>query len=199
MKRQLFFLIGILIPALSQSQVKTVNIDSLSQLYSIAKRDSNKVNIALSLSNNYTSLNLDSAIKYANEAVMLANGLNNDKLLLDAKFALAEALAERDIPASMKIYYEILELASKSDKKSLTASCFTQIGLLYLYAGSPEKYIYFLQKAKSIYNAIGDLSAVNKANSEIGGIYSTTNKDSARYYLNLAAADSSAYNSAFYQ
>jgi signal transduction histidine kinase len=199
MKRHLFFLIGLLIPALSQSQVKTASIDSISQLYSTAKRDSSKVNIALSLSYNYASLNLDSAIKYANEAVELANSLNNKKLAVRAKFALAQALAERDIPASMKIYYEILELGLTSDDKPLIASCYTQIGLLYLYTGSDEKYIYYLQKAKSIYNALGNFSAVNAANSEIGGIYSTTNRDSARYYLNLAAANSSASNSAFYQ
>ncbi len=199
MKRHLFFLIGLLIPALSQSQVKTVNIDSLSQLFSTAKRDSSKVNLALFLSNNYATINLDSAIKYANTAVELATGLNNKKLVLGAKFALAEALAERDIPASMKIYYEILEQASKSHDKPLVASCFTNIGLLYLYAGSPEKYIYYLQKAKSIYTEQGNLSAVNDANSEIGGIYSNSNRDSARYYLNLAAVDSSAFNNAFYQ
>ncbi len=199
MKRHLFFLIGLLIPILSQSQVKTANIDSLSQLYITAKADSGKINIALLLSNNYASINIDSAIKYANEAVELANSLNNKKQVLSAKFAMAEAMAERDIPTSMKIYYEILELASKSDKKSLIASCYTQIGLLYLYAGSDEKYIYYLQKAKSIYNALGNLSAVNDANSEIGGMYSISNRDSARYYLNLAATDSSGSNSAFYQ
>ncbi|MDZ4793507.1 MAG: ATP-binding protein [Bacteroidota bacterium] len=199
MKRHLFFLIGLLIPALLQSQFKTASIDSISQLYSTAKTDSSKVNIALSLSYNYALLNIDSAIKYANEAVELANSLNNKKLVLIAKYALAQALAERDIPASMKIYYEILELASKLDKRPLIASCFTQIGLLYLYTGSDEKYIYYLRKSKSIYNALGNLSAVSSSNAEIGGIYSTINRDSARYYLNLAAADSSASNSAFYQ
>ena len=134
-----------------QSQFKTASIDSISQLYSTAKTDSSKVNIALSLSYNYALLNIDSAIKYANEAVELANSLNNKKLVLIAKYALAQALAERDIPASMKIYYEILELASKLDKRPLIASCFTQIGLLYLYTGSDEKYIYYLRKSKSIY------------------------------------------------
>ncbi len=199
MKKYLFLLICSLISALSQSQVTKASIDSVSQLYSAAKTDSNKVKLALSLSNSYVSLNIDSAIKYANEAVELATGLNNEKLILGAKYELAEALAERDIPASMKIYYEILEKASKADQRLVTAYCYKQIGLLYLYTGSDEKYIYNLRQAKDIFYSLGNANEVNNCNSEIGGVFSTNMRDSARYYLNLVVTDSSALNSAFYQ
>ncbi|MEO7922910.1 MAG: ATP-binding protein [Chitinophagaceae bacterium] len=199
MKKYLVILIGSLISALSQSQVTKASIDSVSQLYSDAKTDSNKVKLALSLSNSYVSLNIDSAIKYANEAVELATGLNNEKQILGAKYVLAEALAERDIPASMKIYYEILEKASKADQRLVTAYCYRQIGVLYLYAGSDEKYIYNLRKAKEIFYSLGNVSEVNACYSEIGGVYSTRLRDSARYYLNLVVSDSSALSSAFYQ
>ncbi len=200
MKKYLFILIGLLLSVLAQPQVKRPDIEQMSQLYRSEKTDSNRVKLALSLSDNYSTINIDSAIKYANVAVKLSTDLNNDTLILFSKFALAEAFSERDIPVSMRIYFEILEKVSKLNRRQALAGCFVRIGQLYLYTGSDEKYIYYLRKAREIYKELGDLSGVNACNSEIGGVYGSTGKnDSARNYLNLVATDSLMLKNAFNQ
>jgi len=193
----LLLLFPLAIPSLAQNKIE--RIDSLKQLYRTSERDSKLINNGLQISREYLQLNIDSAIYYANEAQNLAEEINNEQLVLTAKLTMARAHSERDIPTSMNIYYETLNLARKLGDLQIEASCTYDIGLLYLYAGSPEKYIYYLRKTRPIYLKLGNVRGANNCLAEIGGVYSYENPDSARYYLNLASADSSHWNSEYHQ
>jgi two-component system NtrC family sensor kinase len=199
MKRLFYLIIGFITPVISQSQSNTDRTDSLKQAYYSDAPDAERVKTGTRLISDYTLLNIDSAIVFAFKVTELANTLGDEQLVLRAKWAQADALSERDIPASMKIYYEILEIYRRQDNKAGMASCYVDIGLLYLYTGSTEKYIFYLQKAKSIHSILGDFNSVNDCNAEIGGIYGITDSDSAKHYLNLAAVDSSRWSSQYYQ
>jgi signal transduction histidine kinase len=172
------------------------SIDSLKRVFAITKTDTGRARLATELSSTYFAINQDSAIYYSSLSVQWAGSSKNQELELESRLKLADILSERDIPKSMKEYFKALQLAEKINDKKHVALCYESIGLLYLYLGNGNTYIDYLQKAIVIYKKLNDLSGIINCYSEIGGAHS--NPDSARYYLNLAAKDSTNFNSAYY-
>jgi len=199
MNKTIYLLAFLLFTTSSFAQNKIERIDSLKLVYQTSERDSNLVNTCGRLVYHYFQLNIDSAIYYANVAQEVANELDDERAMLTAKMAMGRAYSERDIPASMNYQYEALKLAQKLNDQQTIASCYHSIGLLYLYAGSNEKYIDYLRKERSIYLQLGNTRRAKSCLSEIGGMYSNKHPDSARYYLNLAGTDSVHWNSEYHQ
>jgi signal transduction histidine kinase len=172
------------------------NIDSLKKILEISKTDTAKVKLMIKLSSNYFEINIDSAIYYAELSLQWAGLSKNKELEIESQLNFAYILGERDIPKSMSECFKALQIAEKiADKKNI-AICYEYIGLLHLYLGNANLYIDYLQKAIAIYTKLNDLSGIIHCYCEIGGAHS--NQDSARYYLNLAAKDSTNFNSAYY-
>lgn len=177
-------------------QSQQIHIDSLRSLFAILKTDTGRARIATELSNTYFSINPDSAIYYSGLSVQRAVSSKNQELELKSRLNLADQLSERDIPKSMKEYFIALQLAEKLNDQKNVAYCYEYIGLLHLYIGNSNKYIDYLQRAMVIYKKLNDYSGIINCYSEIGGIHS--NPDSAHFYLNLAAKDSTRFNSAYF-
>jgi two-component system, NtrC family, sensor kinase len=172
------------------------SIDSLKGVLTITKTDTARARLAIQISSIYFAINQDSAIYYSGLSVQWAGRSKNQELELKSRLNLAYMLSERDIPGSMKEYFIALQLAEKINDKKYVAYCYVSIGLLHLYLGNRNTYIDYLQRAIVIYKKLNDLSGIIQCYSEIGGVHS--NPDSARYYLNLAAQDSTNFNSAYY-
>ena len=177
-----------------QSQQNSIN--SLKRGFAITKTDTGRARLATELSNTYFAINQDSSIYYAGLSVQWAGSSKNEELELKSRLNLADKLSERDIPKSMKEYFKSLELAENIDDKKNVAYCYESIGLLHLYLGNANKYIDYLQKALGIYKKLNDHSGIIECYSEIGAVH--PNPDSAHYYLNLAAKDSTNFNSAYF-
>ncbi|MEO6732275.1 MAG: hypothetical protein ABIN01_13745, partial [Ferruginibacter sp.] len=173
-------------------------IDSLKKLLAVAKTDSSRTRITIDLSKAFFSINLDSAIYYARQGVERARSFHDSGNELESQLTLADALSERDIPQSMQVYYQALQLAEKNNDRIAMGDCYKAIGLLHLYLGNGDLYADYLQKAIIVYNEVNAVSLVAGCYAEIGGVYVESKQDSARYYLNLAAKDSFNQRSPYY-
>jgi signal transduction histidine kinase len=145
----------------------------------------------------YSTIDIDSAIEYAKQGVEMARTFRNPEWEFYSLSVLARALSERDIPQSMQVCYQWLQLAEKLHNNRQKAACYQQTGLLHLYLGNGWLYIDYLRKAKIIYAELDDRGGVAACDSEIGQTFLGFVPDSARYYLTLSLKDSATRLSGF--
>ena len=175
-----------------------VKVDSIKKILSTAKSETSKTQLVIELSEAFFVTNIDSAIYYARLGEQRARSFKEDKLQLKGMLTLSNALSERDIPKSMQVSFEALQLAEKLDDQNALAECYLQIGLLYFYLGNGDLYIDYLKKAIIVYKRLNEFAHVFENYVEIGGAYADIKPDSARFYLNLAANDQAQKKSPYY-
>ncbi|MBT8211306.1 MAG: tetratricopeptide repeat protein [Eudoraea sp.] len=169
---RLKFLAGLfLIPILGLGQ--SAQIDSLKQLIAQQQDDSLKVNTLLAVSQNYFSINPDSAVIYANQAISLAN---------EIQFGKGAGMGYKNI--GLAYYYmgdfdQVLENWEKSlavfeevDFKSGISNLQNNIGSVYQTRGDdPTALEYFINSLRSA-EAIQDTTRIATALLNIGTVYS---------------------------
>ena len=165
-------LVGLfLIPVLSFGQ--TAQIDSLKLLIGQQQNDSLKVNSLLALSQNYFSINPDSAIFYARNAVNLAD---------ETGFKMGAGLGYKNIGLAnyfMGDYDKVLENWEQSlaifeeiDFKAGISNIQSNIGSVYQTKGNdPTALEYFINSLRSA-EAIQDTTRIATALLNIGTVYS---------------------------
>jgi class 3 adenylate cyclase len=166
-----FFTGLFLIPILSFGQA--TQMDSLKQLVSQQQDDSLKVNTLLELSQNYFSIDQDSAILKANEAIRLARKID---------FKKGEGYGYKNIGLAyyyMGDYDQVLENWEKSlaifeeiDFKSGISNIQSNIGSVYQTIGNdPTALEYFISSLQSA-ETIQDTTRIATALLNIGTVYS---------------------------
>lgn len=171
MKQNIVFLLLFFIPVSGYSQNRT--IDSLKNLVSTQKEDTNKVNILNELSwqlllNNYP----DKAEKYIDEATSLAVKL---------KFRKGEGVATNNLgivyqtkynyAAALKYYYKSLKINEEIGYLRGIAFSNQSIGAIYSVQESFTEAIDKFSRALKIYEAIDDKEGIGYIYNNFGGIF----------------------------
>jgi two-component system, NtrC family, sensor kinase len=140
--------IGSLLLLFVKVNAQDITADSLKQLLSVAKEDTNKVQILLNLGWVYQWNKPDSAILYALKARELSQRLN----YIDGEIKVAETLSEAlsakgNFSQALEIDFKALQLAEKTGKQNLFAD--NLIGHVYFYSGDYIKALPYYLKYKS--------------------------------------------------
>ena len=160
-----------MVPVLGLGQ--SVQIDSLKQLIGQQQDDSLKVNSLLAVSQNYFSINPDSAIVYANKAISLASeiefkkgeGMGYKNIGLANYFIGDYDLVLENWEKSLAIFEEI-------DFKSGISNLQNNIGSVYQTKGNdPTALEYFINSLRNG-QAIQDTTRIATAQLNIGTVYS---------------------------
>ncbi|WP_345265537.1 sensor histidine kinase [Nibrella viscosa] len=184
MKKNLFWLLLFLTPLVMTAQSLTNRIDSLRRASGTPMHDTVRVQLLDNLSGVYTSRNLDSAIWYAREGVRLAEKLNYAKGKLYTQNTLAFALAERDLPESMRLYISALAMALEEKDYNAVAGIYYGMGVLQFYlANYPQAIVLFKKSIRIALENRGKLTAGNTSAMLAFAYASMNQSDSACYYM----------------
>jgi len=183
-------------------------IDSLKQLLSVAKDDTDKVQILINLGRAYQWNKPDSAILYGLNARELSQQINYVDGELKIAFTLSEALcAKGNFSKALEIYLRAMQLAEKNGK---LFNGWTGIGNIYFYSGDYTKALGYYLKFKSdsnkvIIGVIGEtyyhLGRLDSAFFYISKAYQLDKNDSRHwsvpyYYMALIEAKQGKFNDA---
>jgi signal transduction histidine kinase len=114
----LIILLSLLYPAGGYPQHKTV--DSLKKILEIQKEDSNKVKLLTQLSHFYAGSYADTGLRYAQQALELAEKLNYEEGIFDAEFNLSGSLATLgNYPLAINYGFKARSLAKKMNRPLL--------------------------------------------------------------------------------
>ncbi|HEY1870224.1 MAG TPA: tetratricopeptide repeat protein, partial [Chitinophagaceae bacterium] len=112
------FLLSVLIFSLANcfAQRTTRTIDSLKELLTISKEDTNKVWLLNSLSRKYLFYDPDSAVQYAHEGLSLAKELNFEKTLTESELFWSLSFAYSilgDYPNALKYWSQCIKVSTE--------------------------------------------------------------------------------------
>src|ERR1019366_3131615 len=172
------FIISSLLLLLIKANAQNNTTDSLKQLLSVAKEDTNKVQILINLGWAYQWNKPDSAILYGLIARQLSQQLNYIDGEIEVAPILSEALSSKgNFSQALEIDFKALQLAEKTGKQNLFYEY--GIGGVYFYSGDYTKALEYFLKYKS------DSDKITRG--FIGETYYHLGRlDSAFFYLNKA-------------
>ncbi|MCH8330556.1 MAG: tetratricopeptide repeat protein, partial [Bacteroidetes bacterium] len=165
------YLKRVLIPIVICSFVVTFNIcsaqnkleiDSLKQALDLSEGDSLRVSILGRLYSLYLSSDLDSAVFYSDQ-MMVIQVRNNDlkgipknyKTIGNAYFQLKGNYAK-----AMKYYLKCLEMAEQIGDKEMQAGAYNNMGMVHNHQGNKEKVLEYYEKSRSLRRELGDSNGV---------------------------------------
>ena len=152
-------------------------IDSLIQALSLAKEDTNKVNILNDITYANSTINLEQGIKYGELAIALATKLDWQKGLANAYIRTAVNFTYKgDFSKALEYYNKGLSLFQLIGDKSEIASCYTNIGIVNLRQGNSPKSLEYFYKGLKIYEEIGDKDGEANNYNCIANVYSQLGK-----------------------
>lgn len=147
-------------------------IDSLLHLIKKEKADTNKVKHLNDIAWELMESNPDSAITYANEALLLAKRLNWEKAFGETLRNLGTCnFLKADYPKALEFYLKALSVDEKIINKKGMASDLANIGLVYKNQDEYEKAITYYQKALKIDEEIGSKKGMAADLGNIGTAY----------------------------
>jgi len=174
----------------SFAQVST--IDSLSNLLSAEKTDSNKVTLLWKLAEQYQSFKPDTALQLAQKALLLSKKIEFTEgesrslaLLATSQYLLG------DYPKALNNYMLKLKIEEKRNSPRNYASALNNIGITYILLEDYTNALEYLNRANSTVDATGGkVKAELKYNIEI-------NIGEAYYRMKMADSASAHFNTAF--
>ncbi|WP_229598275.1 ATP-binding protein [Runella aurantiaca] len=187
----LSFLMAFLSGAICFAQSRQ-EIDSLKHELSIAKHDTNRVLILVELAVSYQNTNTDSALKYGQKALDLAQKI---------KFLRGQARAFHrlgstyrvigDLPQALSLIYNGLQISEENHFYYESTRGLNSLGLLFLNLNDGTKAVNYLQQALKSNQLVENSEEKEEANvlimSNIGRIYLERNQlDSVVYYFRKA-------------
>jgi signal transduction histidine kinase len=163
---------------LSKANAQNKTIDSLKEKLSVAKEDTNKVQILINLGYNYQWNKPDSALMYGLRARQLSQQLNYIDGEIEVAPVLSEALNSKgNFSQALEIDFKAKQFAEKNGKHNLFQEYW--IGNVYFYSGDYTKALKYYLKYKS------DSDKITRA--LIGETYYHLGRlDSAFYYMSKA-------------
>src|SRR5205809_1523954 len=142
------FIISSLLLLLIKANAQDNTIDSLKQLLSVAKEDTNKVQILINLGYAYQWNKPDSAIVYGLKTRELSQQLNYIDGQIEVTLILSEALcAKGNFSKALEIGLEAMQLAEKKGGQNLFDMKW--FGNIYFYAGDYAKALDYYLKYRS--------------------------------------------------
>lgn len=176
MKHRLhIFLIIISVLLLYKGEVFAQNqkqIDSLKQIITLAKQDTNKVITLLELGDQYEHNKPDSALVCYHRALDISKEIKSQTLIAKCSRYIGIIYYYQGF-YTKAIDYHIKSLNAYKkigDKKGISGS-YNNIGLVYEYQGAYTKAISYYLKSLKISEEIGDKKVIQSACNNIGGIH----------------------------
>ena len=179
--KKYFFCISILI-AYCFSFAQTKDIDSLLTILRTDKEDTAKAIHLNNLSNKYILINKDSALHYANEALMLANnlptfrpgkdGIGWLKGIADAYNNIGSVYYNGgNYSKALEHYFKALKIDEELQSKIGIAKCFADIATIYTALGNYNKAIDYSFKALKINEELGIKRSIAASYNTLGNIF----------------------------
>ena len=157
MKKTLLIIFLVLESCICFSQTKQ-DLDDLKQLkqeLSMAPQDTSRVKIMVTLCNFYREFNQDSSVMFGNKAQALAQGINFPEGEANALNELGLSFRILgDMPKSLELQYQGLQIAESNKLPLLTAKCLRGIGVVYFELKDYTKAISYFQRGKLINKTI---------------------------------------------
>lgn len=123
-------------------------IDSLKQLFTTAKEDSNKAIVCYYLSHQYIYSYPDSALYYALQGLPLAQKLNFKEVELHLVWTIGEALSVKgNFSKGLEMQFKTLALAEKLNDTAEVAFALESIGNAYYFAKDYQKALFYYKEA----------------------------------------------------
>ena len=123
--------------------------DSISQELAVAKEDTNKVRLLITLGGVYQWSYPDSAILYAQRALQLAQKLNFVDGETQAYATAAEAFSGKgNYPKALEASLKAVELSVKTGDSINIVWAYANIGSVYYYSNDYERALYYFTKLK---------------------------------------------------
>jgi len=141
----LFILLtGICIPGIAQNKFT----DSLLRQLPIAKDDTSRVLIMAELSFHYRYLNIDSAIYFGEQALLLAEDIHFSRGEANALTHIGQAMREKgDLPKALELQIRARNIAKENDYTTEYATALRRIGLVYMDLRDFPKTLSYLHQA----------------------------------------------------
>lgn len=141
-----------------------------------SKKDTNKVVLLGRLCEVYSTLQPDTAIKYATEQLVLATKLEWIRGIAYANSSFgATYYAKNDLLRSAEYYNKAIEIWLRQDDKILLAENYAKAGDVYFLQEDHPAALDYLLKACNLYDDIGDKLNAAKTTARIGDIYNSQN------------------------
>ncbi len=169
------FLIIISVLLLFKGEVFAQNqkqIDSLKQIITLAKQDTNKVITLLELGDQYEHNKPDSALVFYHRALDISKEIKSQTLIAKCSRYIGIIYYYQGF-YTKAIAYHIKSLNTYKkigDKKGISGS-YNNIGLVYEYQGAYTKAISYYLKSLKISEEIGDKKVIQSAYNNIGGLH----------------------------
>ena len=163
-------------------------LDSLRYELSIAKNDSSRAHLMTRISDFYRANRPDSAIFYANKALILARNINSPELEVEALAlsTLVQIYIGNDSKA-LQLNLEAIKIAELNTLIVKRPGLFMQTGRIYEMSGNYSKALNEYRKAKTISDANNYVFFVVLAPARMAEMFLYMNQlDSALYYGHLA-------------
>jgi two-component system NtrC family sensor kinase len=164
-------------------------IDNLHHQLAIAKDDTSRIKVQAYLCLLYRLGNTDSSIFYGQQALKSAqriNYLRGEILALGFMSITMEQMG--NLPKALEMAFKALQIAKTNNLECEAA--LNAIGETYIILKDYPKALSYLQKQKSVCEAIGNIEALAYAKKDIAVAFEEMNQlDSALYYEQLAIQD----------
>jgi len=150
-------------------------VDSLKNLLKTEHNDTNKVITLNAISNNLSNTDAyDSSLKYANDALVLADKFKFERGRGDALSIMGNChFLQGNYPDSYKNNQEALLIYQKIGNKNGVATSLMLIGNVYQHEGNYLKAIDYRLNALKIYEEIGNKKGVGRCLDNIGNAYTS--------------------------
>ncbi|MCX6206978.1 MAG: two-component sensor histidine kinase [Bacteroidetes bacterium] len=182
------FLIGSLSqPCFAQSNQQAI-IDSLKQELSISKIDTSNVLSMVELVNQYKYTNADSALFYAQQALILSRKIKfhegEFRSLLMMGFALSLA---SNHSRALELELKALRISEKYNFTIGRGEVYNRLGVIYRQTDDIARAVFYHKKSKQLFDSLHNYYKAVTSEVQIGRAYYLMNQtDSALYYCLMA-------------
>lgn len=179
-------LLAIITLAQFSSFAQSKTVDSLKALLQNHKLDTIQCNNYMVLALHYENSSYDSAIKYSNQAVLLAQKLNFNKGLFAAYNYLGTLNAyKNDLDKALAYFTKCQQLAIQTDDKKQLGWAYHNCGNIYIYKADYPKATELHEKALEVRQSIDDKIDICASYNNLGYILKSQGKykDATQFYL----------------
>jgi tetratricopeptide (TPR) repeat protein len=163
-------------------------IDSLKYQLAIAKQDTSRVLIMADLARSYSIVKPDSGMKYAQQALELAQKIKYLEGEATALNNLAGIYREQgDLPSAMNLILKAFSIAEAHQFVEVKGECYSRFGSVYFDLKDFTKSLYYNQRAYEVSVKLNDQLRATNHMMNIGSSFLSLNQlDSAIHYTQLA-------------
>lgn len=172
---------------LSSAKAQSV-ADSLKNLLSSSKEDTNKVNVLIHLSDEYRSSNINTSLEYANQSLKLSEQLNFDRGMVTSNNAIGIAnYFMGNYPQALEHYIKATKILEKTGNKKKLGNINNNIAAVYLELKQFKEAETYFNKCLKIDEELGDSVGMAESYNNIATIYQDLGKNDIALSYNMKA------------